>query len=62
MGLTMTLQGETGKVIDTVEDHRNLLHAVLPRGPGSGLPWAETIDLFGDTTFNRTQATRLREE
>ena len=62
MGLTVALQDEDGEAIDTVEDPRNLLHAVLSLEPGAGLPWAETIDWYGDTTFNRVQAARLREE
>jgi len=62
MGLTVTLQGEDGAAIETVEDPSNLLHAVLTGEPGAGLPWAETIDWYGDTTFNHIQAGRLREE
>jgi hypothetical protein len=59
MGLTVTLESESGAATETVRDPRNLLKNVLPE-EGSGFPWAETIIWFGDTTFNCMQADRLR--
>jgi hypothetical protein len=62
VGLTVALQDEHGRTVESVGDSRNLLHSVLPGPDDSRYPWAGTIDWYGDTTFNRTQAERLRTE
>lgn len=62
VGLTVTLQDENGNAHESVEDPRNLLHAVLPGSEDSRFPWAGSIDRYGDTTFNRVQAERLHTE
>jgi hypothetical protein len=62
VGLTVELQDENGDALDAVEDLRNLLHAALPSPDDAQLSWAGTIDWYGDTTFNRLQAGRLRNE
>jgi hypothetical protein len=62
MGITTTLETETGEKLATVEDPTNLLHRTLPEPGARGFQWANTIDWYGDTSFNYLQVARLREE
>ncbi len=62
MGISAALEREDGTVLETVHDERNLLHRVLPPPEDPTFHWVSTIDWYGDTTFNRLQAARLRVE
>jgi hypothetical protein len=54
LGLTVVRQNESGKVIDRIEDPRNLLSALIPNEDGSFF-CLRFIDWYGDTIFNRLQ-------
>jgi len=62
MGITITLEGEDGDRIDSVEDPTNVLHHALPNLKDAQFHLANTIDWYGDTVFNRLQAGLLRKE
>ncbi len=62
MGITAVLETEKGEAITTVDDPANLLHKILPAPNDAGFQWANTIDWYADTTFNRIQARLLRTE
>ena len=62
MGITVKLETENGNEIQCVEDPTNVLHRVLPEPGSPQFQWAGTIDWYGDTVFNRMQATLLRDE
>ena len=62
MGLTIILEDEDGKKIASVEDPTNILHHALPGPEDAQYSLANTIDWYGDTTFNRGQAELLRKE
>jgi hypothetical protein len=62
MGMTVTLESEDGTPEASIEDPTNILHRVLPSPGDAAFQWANTIDWYGDTTFNRLQAPLLREE
>lgn len=62
MGITIKLEGENGNEIVSVGDPTNILHRVLPGPEDSRFYFANMIDWYGDTTFNRYQAVRLRKE
>lgn len=59
MGLYISLQKESGTVIEGVADDKNLLHKLLPREGGSLL---SGIDWYGDTTFNGLQMNQFLAE
>jgi len=62
VGVTIVLEEESGKHIETVEDVSNaVLHAIAENN-GAAMPFARTIDPYGDTVFNRLQAPLLRRE
>lgn len=58
----ITLEGEDGDRIDSVEDPTNVLHHALPDLKDARFHLANTIDWYGDTVFNRLQAGLLRKE
>jgi hypothetical protein len=62
MGMTVALENEDGTKIARIEDPPNVLHRVLPRSENPAFQWADTIDWYGDTSFNYLQAGRLRIE
>ena len=62
MGITIKLESESGSEIQCVEDPGNVLHRALPEPGDTQFQWANTIDWYGDTMFNRLQATLLRKE
>jgi hypothetical protein len=62
MGLSIILENETGKEIDSAGDPHNFLHGLLPKPydeSGSMLSW---IDWFGNTSFNHLQMKRFLAE
>lgn len=62
MGITIKLEDEFGREIQSVGDLANELHRALPQPGATGFQWATTIDWYGDTVFNRMQAKLLRKE
>src|SRR5262249_58416664 len=62
MGLVVKLQTEDGVPLETMDDRRNLLGGTLPDFEDPDYCWANTIDLYADTTFNCLQARKLRDE
>jgi hypothetical protein len=61
MGITVVLEDENGTGIETLDDNTRLLRMLPPVGDSS-FPWMSTIDRYGDTTFNRLQAPKVRAE
>lgn len=62
MGVNAVLQTEDGNKVAMVLDPKNKLSRALwwlSEHQPSQFPWASTIDLWGDTVFNRIQAERL---
>lgn len=62
MGINVTLESEFGKEIASVLDPRNLLSRVVPAEDDPQFRWASTIDMYGNTVFNRRQSELLRKE
>ena len=62
MGIVVSLQTENGNDIASVSDPTNLLHKVLPELDDPRFRFANTIDWYGDTVFNRLQTELLRKE
>ncbi|HWY05708.1 MAG TPA: hypothetical protein VNY24_02545 [Candidatus Acidoferrales bacterium] len=58
MGFDINLETESGEVLATICDPKNLLHRLLERGIKDEPHLAE-IDWNGDTTFNRLQIPRF---
>ena len=58
----VTLEDENGKEINRVENYGDVLTLALPEYDDPRFPWTNTIDMYGDTTFNRIQAELLRKE
>jgi hypothetical protein len=61
MGITVGLEDENGTALETLDDTALLLRVLPPVGDSS-FPWMSTIDRYGDTTFNRLQAPKVRAE
>lgn len=61
MGITVALEDENGVRVEALEDTTLLLRAIQSVD-GDTLQWMSTIDPYGDTTFNRPQAPRVRSE
>jgi hypothetical protein len=61
MGFDVNLERETGQVLATVEDPKNLLHRLLERSIADEPRLAE-IDWNGYTVFNRIQMPRFLTE
>ena len=55
MGLTIQLEAEGGRVLDTIEDPKNVLRGVLPGPDAEEFPYVRYVDPYGDTIFNRLQ-------
>jgi len=63
MGINVALEDEKGKEIVFVgEPIGDPIACAIRKAVGARLPWASTIDPYGDTTFNRIQAELLRKE
>lgn len=63
MGINVALEDENGKEIVFVgEPIGDPIACAIRKAPGARLPWASTIDPYGDTTFNYIQAKNLRRE
>jgi len=62
MGISVSLQDGRGNEIEVIHDVRNVLHRVLPTRDDSKYCCANTIDWYGDTTFNQYQTVLLRRE
>lgn len=61
MGFDINLEKETGEVLATVGDPKNLLHQLLERSLADE-PRLGEIDWYGDTVFNRLQMPRFLSE
>ena len=61
MGLGIELQDEWGKCLQEVGDPRNLLPPLLPEDE-EAYPMLTSIDLYGNTVFNRPQIRRFLRE
>lgn len=55
MGLSINLETETGKTIDSVGDPHNFLHKLLPVPGEQSETMIGSIDWFGITCFNHLQ-------
>jgi hypothetical protein len=62
MGIEVVLQDENGETIESLEDPTNILHRVLPSMDDPDFHLLNGVDWYGDTTFNRAQAPRVRLE
>jgi hypothetical protein len=62
MGFWIALQNERGEELQAVSDEKREVERLLSKLPDEGFPFARTIDAYGDTTFNKLQAPRLRRE
>jgi hypothetical protein len=62
MGINVELQTERGETLQVCADTHSLLPRILQRADISGTSCLRFIDAFGDTTFNRGQATVLLQE
>ena len=62
MGINVELQTERGETLQVCADPHSLLPRILQRAEVSGTCCLRFIDPFGDTTFNRGQATVLLQE
>src|SRR5271170_479231 len=55
MGLTIELQDEFGAARHSLIDPQNWLKELLPHGDDESHPMLASIDLYGNTVFNRPQ-------
>jgi hypothetical protein len=62
VGLEIQLQNENGGEIASVIDPKNLLPRMLATADDDRHPILSSIDLYGDTTFNRLQMPRFLAE
>ncbi|HTZ89203.1 MAG TPA: hypothetical protein VMA71_02620 [Alloacidobacterium sp.] len=62
MGLCIALQFDSGEQTFLMSDERNLLGRILETLNEQEFPTLTSIDLYGDTTFNRLQVRRLLNE
>jgi hypothetical protein len=62
VGVDVLLQDESGKEVAFIGDPKNLIVRTLPDSNDARFAWANTIDCYGDTTFNHLQAKLLRKE
>ena len=62
MGLNIVLTDCNGKVLERIDDPKNLLHKLLPPADEASESLLAKIDWYGDTCFNYLQAKRFLEE
>jgi hypothetical protein len=63
MGFEIQLQDEYGNPIAGISDPMNFLARLLPaNGQNANYPMLGSIDLYGDTVFNRLQIPRFLAE
>jgi hypothetical protein len=62
MGLCIALQSESGEQTLMMADERNLLGRMLEKLDAQEFPMLSSIDIYGDTIFNRLQVSRLLTE
>lgn len=63
MGMNILLQDESGQVIgNPVNDDRNVLPRILAAANANDFTQLQHLDLYGDTTFNRSQLDVLADE
>lgn len=62
MGICVVLETESGEQLERLEDHKNLLHRILPSPEDSSYQLLRYIDWYGDTCFNRLQIAPLLQE
>ncbi len=62
MGLVIELQDEFGGKISSVADTKNWLPQILGPLQDDSHPFLDSIDLYGDTVFNRLQMNRFLRE
>lgn len=62
MGLNVVLTDCNGKVLERINDPKNLLHKLLPPADEASESVLAKIDWYGDTYFNYLQAKRFLEE
>ena len=62
MGLGIALTDEFGGKIEEIADEHQVLPPLLPPEDDPAYPFLESIDLWGDTVFNRIQMGRFISE
>ena len=62
MGLSTALTDCNGKILERVDDPKNLLHRLLPPADEASGSVLAKIDWYGDTYFNYLQIKRFLEE
>ena len=62
MGIQIVIEDERGGKIASIEDSQNILHRILPTRDNETYQWLNSIDWYGDTTFNRYQIPKVRRE
>jgi hypothetical protein len=62
MGVDVHLQTETGEILQSCFDPQSLVPAMLSQLDASRTTFLSSIDIYGDTTFNRAQAAELVDE
>ncbi len=60
MGLSILLRSESLKVLDRLEDEKDLLHRLLP--PMDSASMLGCVDWYGDTIFNHLQMVQFLKE
>jgi len=55
MGINVTLITERGEELEYIGDPKGILSQLLPPEDHSTYPFLNSIDLYGDTVFNRIQ-------
>jgi hypothetical protein len=62
MGMMISLETESGTVLDSISDPSNSLHQILPDNKDVGYVHINCIDWYGDTMFNVLQIPRFLSE
>ena len=62
MGLVIQLQDESGGVLYSLDDSKNLLKGLLPSNNDVAHPMLASIDPYADTVFNGLQMRRFLPE
>jgi hypothetical protein len=62
VGLSIQLRDERQNIEKEIFDEQNLLHSILPIDDWKNSPLISSIDLYGDTVFNRVQSKQFLHE
>jgi hypothetical protein len=62
MGLSIAMSGLDGKILERIDDPRNVLHRLLPPASDTDNRCLAKIDWYGDTYFNYLQIPGLLAE